>query len=195
MTAPKVIEFRSEHSSSIVYACGLCGLVAALNRREEAERCCVCPRCGGRRERQYTVCETCRATDDAARRAEYRARLAQLPVVEDDGGPVYVEDLSRWFDNSDAAVDALYDDSIDVEAAIVFPSKVFTASVPDLVDHVDESWAMNYEDPPDDLMSTEAAEILKEAAAKVAKFAPTVWEARSKERIQLRAPIVTTPAT
>lgn len=184
-TTAKVIEFTSPDSATTLYACSTCSLVIPTNSREMAERCCTCAACGAPTVKRATLCPSCSIEQASKRREVEREKLLALPVVEDDGGPVFVHDLDRFFADSDQAADALFDDDMDVADAVVQPCNVVKVGTPDLVEHVEESWSENFEDGYEDGLSKETKAVLTAAYDYVSARAPEAWEMRRRERIVL----------
>lgn len=183
---PKVIEFTSPDSTTVLYACTWCELLHPRNDRAMAERCCVCTRCGGRVEKiGWTACEPCRDAAHVEREAERRAKYLALPVVDDDGGMVYVEDQGRWYECLDAAREALVDDGIDLSTVIVFPGIKGVAHTPSIAQLVEEHWGEQFEDPYDCSLPREAVDALTAAEKMAIEHAPVMWEANTKVRVAL----------
>lgn len=180
---PKVIEFRSEHSSTVLYACGLCGYTK-LNR-EYAEKCCTCKGCGIVTDARNDECEECRTTRYAKREAEYYARDMALPVVEDKGEPVFAGE--RFYECADAASEAIWDDGGDPTKVVAYPCTVGTADTPLIQELVEEHWYCQFEDPDMISMSKGLAEACTEFQKLLEAEAPIMWSARTKERIELPA--------
>jgi hypothetical protein len=131
------------------------------------------------------ACKDCMDKVWDRRRAEEKEKQRALPVVEYDGGPVYVED--RYYESADAAAEALYDDGIDPTEAVAHPCTVSKCVVPDLAEHVEERWGEEFEEYDEPRITKETREAIKAVEARLAEEAPEVWYARTQERIFLRA--------
>lgn len=191
---PKVIEFRSEHSPTVLYACSVCSMVRGKDDRDQAERCCVCARCGGPSDRRhYVICSACQQAELEERDAARRVREMEKPVLPIHDGPVLVADSGRFYDDVDAAAEALYDDGDDPTAALVHPCDVVTLAVPDLTTWVHETWSETYEEGLDELPEA-AKEALAECEAALHACAPTAWQPRLAVRVVLPAVEVTPSA-
>lgn len=186
---PKVIEFRSEHSPTVLYACGDCGFTN-LNR-ELAEQCCRCTQCGMKVDRRggTAQCQDCSAASYREQAARRRAAAMQLPVVEGHDGPVFVADNEKWYSDVDAAAEAIYDDAGDPTQALVHPCSVGNVAVPDVHSYVDEAWGDNFEDGIYDGLPKDAVEAIDVLLKVLAGCAPVVWTADFKKRVVL--PVVT----
>lgn len=181
----KVIEFHSEHSETVIYACGYCGFTK-LNR-EHAERCCICKDCGVTTDERHDRCEPCQRNAHIAREAEHHARDLLLPVVEDKGEPVLAGD--RFYEDVDAAAEAIWDDGSDPTTVIAHPCTVGRAHTPLIQEWVEEDWYTQFEDP--DESTTEMSKIAAEACTALQTLleseAPISWIPRTKERVILPA--------
>lgn len=174
-----------------VYACGSC-LLTAPGGQQAAERCCACIRCGedkGAARRTYTTCATCAPIVADVDRRRRRAAAMARPVVEHDG-PVYVDDLDRFFESMAEAADYLLD--VEHDAAVeqpddgwlIHPCTVAKAGTPDLTDTVLEAWADNYDDADliDDLRPG-LASALADAQRYAQSMAPDVWRPDLTRRV------------
>lgn len=179
----KVIEFRSEHSSTVLYACGYCGFTKLS--REYAENCCTCKGCGVITDARHDECDPCREKRFAEREAAYYARDWALPIVEDKGEPVFAGE--RFYETVDAAVDAIYDDGGDPSTVIAFPCTVGRADTPLIQEFVEEHWYCQFEDPDMISMSKELVAACMEFQKRLEAEAPIMWSARQKERVALPA--------
>lgn len=115
-------------------------------------------------------------------------KLADLVWVEDTGGPVFVSSPGEHFyRDSDTAADALFDDGIDFDTAVVHPCKVEKAHTPDIREVVEEAWYSNYEDPDtvNAELPTALGMIVDGLQVLLQRAAPDVWLPRYGERIKL----------
>lgn len=181
----KVIEFHSEHSETVIYACGYCGF--AKLSREHAEKCCICNGCGITTDARHDWCDTCQSEAYAAREAARCARDWELPVVEDKGEPVLAGD--KFYEDVDAAAEAIWDDGRDPTTVIAHPCTVGRADTPLIQEWVEEHWYTQFEDP--DESTTEMSKVAAEACAALQTLleseAPISWIPRTKERVLLQA--------
>lgn len=183
MSTPKVIEFTSPDSPTVLYACGLCGFTTATNER--AASCCLCVRCQKPVEARFsTMCQDCSADDHRARQAQRRAKAMERPVVEHDG-PVWVADTEHFYDYAQAAAEALYDDGIDPTTALVHPCHEGKVPVPDLHSYVDEAWGEEFEDGFYDGLSRKADEAITVCVKALEACAPTCWTPNERQRVTL----------
>lgn len=183
MTAPKVLEFTSPDSPTIVYACSWCGFTAPNER--QAERCCRCDECGGKKALGRRWCEACDAKKHRERNEEHRAKMLALPVLEEYDGPVYVDDAGRYFEDTDAAFDYLYDQDLNPADAIVLPCTVSKARTPCIEEVITERWGSHFDDYDADL-SEGLLEALSIAQRQAEHEAPDTWRYRSDARLVLR---------
>lgn len=101
-----------------------------------------CNACEAPAEKAYTHCRGCRDLLDLK-------RWQQRPLVEWDGNPVYSDDLHRWFDSPEDAVDYVYAEDVDDERDID-ERLMLRDSKPVTVRELDEShWADDYPDEHD----------------------------------------------
>lgn len=178
---PKVIEFRSEHSATVLYACGYCGYTKLT--REYAEACCICKGCGANTDARHDECEPCRTKRFAEQQAAFYARDMALPVVEDKGEPVFAGE--RFYETADAASEAIWDDGGDPTKVIAYPCTVGTADTPLIQELIEEHWYCQFEDPDMIEMSKELAAACAEFQKLLEAEAPIMWSARTKERVAL----------
>lgn len=191
-TDVKVIEFRSEQSPTVIYACGLCGFTT--KDEASAERCCLCARCKKPVEVRFgTMCTSCTAEDWRIKKERRRAKAMERPVVDTDG-PVFVADNEHFYESADAAAEALYDDGIEPTLALAHPCHVGPVAMPDLHTFVDEAWGEEFEDGFYDGLPKAATEAIDECVKKLTPLAPTVWTPNERERVVLPAVTVSPEA-
>lgn len=192
-----VIPLSSEDGTAKVYACGACGCIYGKGTQSTAEACCVCIGCGGEVPKggpYNPKCEACKTAEREKRAAERAARLLALPVVDDDGGPVYCESFPQhnggYFTDLETAASTIWDseeDPIDWANLIVHPCIVSKAGHQDLVQVVEEGWYECFEDGTDGL-SQALTDELREIEKKITAEAPTVWNPNTKVRVAIAAP-------
>lgn len=174
-------ELTSEDGTKHVWACGECDLTARCE--EDARRCCLCGWCYEREpESRYRPCTECRVRLNAERDAMAAARLAAMPVVAYDGGPVLVN--YTYYTDLDAALEALYDDGIDPKDATIIACTVRREPVPDLRTFVDEQWGEDIDDYDGTYFTAEALAAFAALEAALSKIAPERWHA-SNERVDI----------
>lgn len=172
-------KLTSEDGTKHVWACGECNLTARCE--EGARRCCLCSWCYEREpEIRYRPCAECAMQLDAQRDAKEAARLAAMPVVEYDGGPVLANDT--YYTDLDAALEALYDDGIDPKSVAIHPCAVRREPVPDLQTYVDEAWGEDIDDYDGPYFTAEVLAAFAVLEAALTKVSPERWHARN-ERI------------
>lgn len=180
------VKFVSDQSTSVVWACGSCGMLH-VDSEAQAEGCCLCSRCGGQRKPGRTLCEPCDKDRRNHEKRRRHSRLRSLPVVPYNGEPVYVDDIDRFFTDAAEAADWLWDTgrtAVDVVRLIVHPCRTRRVGTPDLRELVEDAWS---EDSPDDSDYTVLSRHLTDALATVQALAeseaPEVWEPRLTERV------------
>jgi hypothetical protein len=167
-------KLTSEDGTKHVWACGECNLTAHCE--EDARRCCLCGWCYERApETRHRPCTECAARLNAERDAKEAARLAAMPVVEYDGGPVLANDT--YYTDLDAALEALYDDGIDPKSVAIHPCTVSREPIPDLQTYVDEAWGEDIEDYDGPYFTTEVLAAFAALEAALSKIAPERWHA------------------
>lgn len=183
-----VHEFRSETSETVIYVCGGCGLTAT--GEGYATECCVCPGCGKDQPKRYrNLCEDCRKADHEKRVVERKAKEAALTVVEDTGTPVYHAGSDQYYGSLQDAIDVLVDDGEDLDAAVLHPCDVRQVHTPDLEEHVIETWGEEFDNDGYEVeLSKEASEACKALQEMLQRQAPSVWYARTNERLSLPGP-------
>ena len=179
-----VVEFRSEQSPTVVYACPMCKLTNA-GGRAAAAACCVCIGCGAPAARGRTMCEACSEIAAERRARERHAAEVAWPVVDDNGEPVCVDD--RFYESAHEAAVALWEDGEDPTVAVAMPCTVGPAGTPDLVEVVEVAWMGGFDDPDVIEVPAAARQALAAAQELCEANAPTVWAPRTGERVQLEA--------
>ena len=176
-----VIEFRSDKSSTVLYACGKCRYTSLDGAHAAA--CCLCPKCGAETKGPgLSWCESCRKEEWAFKDALRQEIERALPIVEDKGEPVMVGD--RFYEDAYAAAEAVWDDGDDPTEAIAHPCTVAKAGTPNIAEVVEEAWGSEYDDP--DAYDIRLDPAVAEAIQKqIEALAPTVWIPRTKERVAL----------
>lgn len=198
--AEPLIEFRSEQSPMVLYACGTCrqltppmrvltksGGMADDDGRERALSCCVCPTCGHARGKTYTLCDTCRDAAWKAKAATDRAKAMALPAEDATtwADPVYVEDTDTYYEGAREAWEAeVWDRERPADDVLVRPCDVRKQAAPDLAEHVEECW---YLDTGLDhsSVSRKASDALAAAQAVLEAERPEVWEPILTRRLAL----------
>lgn len=188
-----------------VHACGVCQSIYGKGTSlDQAERCCTCTRCGAEVPNGgpfAAMCDSCKQAQRDERAVKAHERALDLPVVPDDGGPVYIESMGHhnngYFESLELAASTIWDESapepgeeevlIDWGDIIVHPCIVSPASTRDLEETVSEGWAECFDDY-DDALPEDLAVELRELQKKVEAAAPKVWNPDHKKRVLISAP-------
>jgi hypothetical protein len=179
-----VTEFRSAEHEAVLSMCPSCGTPKLS--REEAATCCVCPGCGAPTQSRYRLyCEGCLAKERHAQVEQLRIKKLALPVVDYDGGPVFVDSIDHFYADLDSAADALRDDGHDLATVIVHPCDTSRVSVPDIHSFVDESWGEQFEEGEWGSLSAEAHSAIEDLLEVLEKERPVIWLPRLSERLMI----------
>ena len=173
-----VIEFRPVHGDlRSLYGCSKCPVIS--RQIELARQCCSCIKCGAERDSVgYVVCKKCRETAELNRKQKQAEELAALPIEEYDGGPVFAE--GSYYSDLDDALD--YCEDVEPKDLIVHPCDIRKASIPSLVDFVEEQLYEQLDDQEGPFLSredTQALEVIEKSLTM-----PTYWMVRDNARLR-----------
>ncbi len=118
---------------------------------------------------------------------DLRAKRMKIEPLADYNGPVFVDDMDRYYADPDEAAEALVDNGTDPTTVLAFPCTVAKADTPCLVDVVSDAWFDELDESFDSDMPKAAVELLDAAQDAVKALAPVIWRPRLNERVELRA--------
>lgn len=201
-----VLEFKAEGSSTVLYVCGQCRMIAfnaliekgiggmKLGSREDAVACCQCTKCGAPERAEYsTLCERCKAGAEMTKDVERTAKLKALPFTKHltypafclEGRDTYHQDLASALDEAfyEYKDEGIEEAHIPWDDVIVYPCTESRVYPPSILEHVDEHY--EFEDPHE--FSDEVKALAKQLEELLQKQAPVVWYPIFTERVDVAA--------
>jgi hypothetical protein len=177
--------FTSDTNDTVFYACAKCGVTGTNQTYIENHCACIEHGCEEPVDRFSTLCAAHKTKSWEKKLSDEAERWSTLPVVEDDGGYIYVANDGSYHEGSDEAIENLICDGVD-EPWRVHPCTPFRPTV-DLMGHIQDRWYEAYDDCEAE-PGKELADQIQALEEAVNKAAPTGWQPDTKHRIILTRP-------